>query len=211
WQVKSLLNGLGALVTGITAVIVGASKFKQGAWLIMVLIPVLVLLFSRIRRHFQDVAEQLSMHTVETFEKPQIIPRVVIPISQVHRGTAEAVRYALSISPDVTAVYIELEPGSADQIQVKWDRWWPEVPLVILPSPYRSIVAPLLSYLDETDLAHDDEQLATVVLPEFVTGKWWHNLLHNQTAWLIKAALLYRRRTLGYQRAIIDVPYHLEH
>ena len=211
WQVKASLNGLGAVVTGVTAIIVGVSKFKQGAWLIMVLIPALVFVFYRVRNHYKDVAEQLSMLTLAKVEKTRVIPRVVIPISEVHRGTAEAVSYALSISPDVTAVYIELEPGKANMIQDKWDRWWPEVPLVVLLSPYRSIVGPLLTYLDESDLEHDDGQLATVVLPEFVTSKWWHNLLHNQTAWLIKAALLYRRRTLGYQRAIIDVPYHLEH
>lgn len=211
WQVKASLNGLGAVVTGVTAIIVGVSKFKQGAWLIMVLIPALVFVFYRVRNHYKDVAEQLSMLTLAKVEKTRVIPRVVIPISEVHRGTAEAVSYALSISPDVTAVYIELEPGKADMIQDKWHRWWPEVPLVVLLSPYRSIVGPLLTYLDESDLEHDDGQLATVVLPEFVTSKWWHNLLHNQTAWLIKAALLYRRRTLGYQRAIIDVPYHLEH
>ena len=211
WQVKASLNGLGAVVTGVTAIIVGVSKFKQGAWLIMVLIPALVFVFYRVRNHYKDVAEQLSMLTLAKVDKTRVIPRVVIPISEVHRGTAEAVSYALSISPDVTAVYIELEPGKADMIQDKWDRWWPEVPLVVLLSPYRSIVGPLLTYLDESDLEHDDGQLATVVLPEFVTSKWWHNLLHNQTAWLIKAALLYRRRTLGYQRAIIDVPYHLEH
>ncbi len=83
------------------------------------------------------------------------------------------------------------------------------MPLVILPSPYRSIVGPLLDYLDKTDGEHDDGQLATVVLPEFVPARWWQGFLHNQTAWLLKAALLYRRRHLGYQRAIVDVPYHL--
>ena len=88
--------------------------------------------------------------------------------------------------------------------------WTPEVPLVILPSPYRSLVGPLLDFLDRTDAEHKDGQLATVVLPEFVPAKWWHSLLHNQTAWLLKAALLYRRRRLGFNRAIIDIPYHLQ-
>jgi hypothetical protein len=85
------------------------------------------------------------------------------------------------------------------------------VPLVIIPSPYRTIIRPLLDYLDETDHQHNDGQLATVVLPEFVPARWWQGLLHNQTAWLIKAALLYRRRRLGFQRTIIDVSYHLQH
>lgn len=133
----------------------------------------------------------------------------MIPISGVHRGIVDAVNYARSISPDVTAVYVDLEPGSGERVRERWERWWPGVPLVILPSPYRSIVGPLLDYLDKTDEEHADGQLATVVLPEFVPARWWHALLHNQTAWLIKAALLYRRRHQGYQRAIVDVPYHL--
>jgi len=110
----------------------------------------------------------------------------------------------------VSAVYIELEPGSAERIREKWEQWWPDVPLVVLPSPYRSIVGPLLDYLDKADEEHDDGQLATVVLPEFVPAKWWHGFFHNQTAWLIKAALLYRRRHYGYQRAIVEIPYHLD-
>ncbi|MBU1659970.1 MAG: APC family permease [Chloroflexi bacterium] len=210
WQIKALLNGLGALVTGITTLIVGVSKFRQGAWLITVLIPVLVILFYRIRCHYQDVAEQLTMSTIGKIDRTRAHLRVVIPISGVHRGVSDAINYAQSISKNVTAVYIELEPGSGDKIIEKWNHWWPKVPLVILPSPYRSIVGPLLDYLDQTDEAHGDGQLATVILPEFIPSKWWHSLLHNQTAWLIKAALLYRRRHFGYQRAIIDVPYHLE-
>jgi amino acid transporter len=209
WQVKALLNGLGAMVTGITALIVGTSKFRQGAWLIIILIPVLVILFYRIRSHYHDVTEQLSLSAIKKIDRTRFVPRVVIPISGVHCGISDAVNFAMSISKDVTAVYIELELGSGERIRTKWNLWWQKVPLVILPSPYRSIVGPLLDYLDQTDEEHDDGQLTTVVLPEFVPRKWWHALLHNQTAWLIKAALLYRRRHLGYQRVIIDVPYHL--
>jgi hypothetical protein len=128
----------------------------------------------------------------------------------VHRGIVDAVDYARSISKDVTAVYVELVPGSGERVREKWAHWWPDVPLAVLPSPYRSVVGPLLDFLDRTDEEHADGQLATVVLPEFVPAHWWHSLLHNQTAWLIKAALLYRRRHLGYQRAIVDVPYHLK-
>jgi hypothetical protein len=210
WQIKAGLNGLGALVTGITALVVGVSKFMQGAWLIMLLIPLLVLLFNRIRCHYEDVAEQLTMSSVKKIERTRLHPRAVVLISGVHQGITEAVNYAQSISKDVTALYVEIEPGKGDDIQEKWNHWWPKVPLVILPSPYRSLVGPVLDYLDQTDAEHEDGQLATVVLPEFVPSKWWHSLLHNQTAWIIKAALLYRRRQMGYQREIIDVPYHLE-
>ncbi|MBM3145703.1 MAG: APC family permease [Chloroflexi bacterium] len=210
WQVKAILNGLGALVTGITVLIVGVSKFRDGAWLTIVVIPLLVILFHRFRGHYRDVAEQLSMGALKKVDRTHLVPRVVIPISGVHRGVVDAVNFAFSISRDVTAVYIELEPGGGERVRAKWAQWWPKVPLVILPSPYRSIVGPLLDFLDQTDEEHADGQLATVLLPEFVPSKWWHGLLHNQTAWLIKAALIYRRRHLGYQRAIIDVPYHLD-
>ncbi len=210
WQIKALLNGVGAFITGATTLIVGGSRFSQGAWLTIVTIPFIVVVFLRIRSHYQDIAVQLSMSMVEKVETAPGHPRVVIPISGVHRGIVEAVQFAQSISENVTAVYIELDEGSGDAIRLKWEHWWPQVPLEVLPSPYRSIVGPLLDYLDQVDASYADGQLATVVLPEFVTGRWWQGLLHNQTAWMIKAALLYRRRHLGYQRSIIDVPYHLK-
>ncbi len=141
--------------------------------------------------------------------KPFPPPRIVIPVSGVHRGVVDAVSYARSISNDVTGVYIELDPGTGDTVREAWEQWFCDVPLVVRPSPYRSVIGPLMDYLDETDAAHHDGQQATVVLPEFVPARWWQGLLHNQTTWLLKAALLYRRRRHGYQRAIIDVPYHL--
>ncbi len=108
-------------------------------------------------------------------------------------------------------MYVELEPGAGESIREEWQQWWPAVPLVVVASPYRSMLGPLLDFLDETDRLHNDGQQAIVVLPEFVPAHWWQALLHNQSAWLIKAALLYRRRQSGFQRAIIDVPYHLRH
>jgi amino acid transporter len=209
WQLKAALNGIGALATGLTVLVVGLSKFIEGAWITILLIPALVALFFQIRVHYRRVAEQLSLRGLPPSIKPRVLPRLVIPISGVHRGTVEAVTFARSISSKVTAVYIELEPGAGERVRERWERWWPDVPLVILPSPYRSIIGPLLDFLDETDFQHNDGQLATVVLPEFVPNRWWQALLHNQTAWLLKTALLYRRRRRGYQQAIIDVPYHL--
>jgi len=209
WWLKAGLNGLGALATGTTLLIVGVSKLVQGAWITVLMIPLLVTAFLRIRTHYRDMAEPLSMQGVPLPVLSVCGQRVVIPISGVHRGIVDAVSYAQSISKDVTAVYIELEPGSGEGLRGKWQRWWPDIPLVVLASPYRSVIGPLLDFLDEMDQQHADGQLATVVLPEFVSARWWHGLLHNQMAWLIKAALLYRRRRLGYQRAIIDIPYHL--
>ena len=156
-----------------------------------------------------QIAKELSLRGLPPSLRVPPRPRVVVPIAGVHRGIAEAINFARSISDDVTAVYVELEPGSGQQVRERWDRWWPSVPLVVVPSPYRSIVGPLLDFLDETDSQHNDGQLAAVVLPEFIPATWWQNILHAQTAWVIRTALLYRRRHLGFQRTIIDVPFHL--
>lgn len=209
WALKSLLNGVGALATWMTVLVIGVSKFVEGAWITVLLIPLLVVGFLQVRTHYRHVAQQLSLSGPPPSLEPPPPPRVVIPISGVHRGVIDAVAFARSISQNVTAVYVELEPGSGEKVRQRWERWWPDVPLVTLPSPYRSIVRPLIDFLDETDRAHNDGLLATVVLPEFVPARWWHNLLHNQTAWLIKAALLYRRRRQGFQQVIVDIPYHL--
>jgi amino acid transporter len=209
WTFKLMANGFGALATFATLIIVGYSKFLEGAWLTAILIPALVVLFSRIRAHYREVGRELTLHGLPPSLKPAPTPRVVIPVSGVHRGIVEAVDFALAITRDVTAVYVELEPGEAEAVQKKWKRWWPDIPLVVVSSPYRSIIQPLIDFLDETDTKHNDGQLATVILPEFVPAKWWQSLMHNQTAWLLKAALLYRRRERGFQRVIIDIPYHL--
>jgi amino acid transporter len=211
WLPKALINGGGALATAVAFVVIGVSKFVEGAWITAILIPTLVVIFLKIRSHYLGIGRQLSLRGLSPSPRPPPAPRVVIPVSGVHRGMADAVAFARSISNNVTAVYIELEPGAGESVREVWQDWWPDVPLVIVPSPYRSIVGPLLDFLDETDRQHNDGQQATVVLPEFVPARWWHALLHNQSAWLIKAALLYRRRQHGFQRVIIDIPYHLRH
>jgi hypothetical protein len=209
WGIKSFINGIGALATFSTLIVVIVSKFLTGAWITILLIPLLVLGFRQIATHYRQVRKQLSLKGLPPSLKPVEPTRVVIPISGIHRGVVGAVNFARSISDNVTAVYVELEPGSGEKERLEWESWWPDVPMVVVPSPYRSVVAPLLQFLDETDAQHNDGQLAAVVLPEFIPGLWWQALLHNQTAWLIKAALLYHRRMYGLERVIIDVPFHL--
>jgi amino acid transporter len=209
WQLKSLANAVGALATGVTLLVVGITKFLDGAWITIIVIPLLVVMFLRIRKHYQHMSEQLTMHGLPPTLRPFTQLRVVVPVSGVHRGIVDALRYALTISNDVTGVYVELSPGDSRDVQEKWNHLWPDIPLVIVPSPYRSVIQPLLDFLDKTDTERNDGQQATVVLPEFVPARWWEAILHNQTAWLLKAALLYHRRNLRYQRVIIDVPYYL--
>ena len=210
WRVKMAANGIGALTTGVTLLVVGVSKFLEGAWLTILFIPTIVAGFYSIRAHYQEVRKELSLRGVPPSIKPTPVQRVVIPVSGVHRGIIDAVNFARGISKDVTAVYIEMEPGAGENVRAAWQRWWPDVPLVILSSPYRSIVGPLIDYLDELDPQHNDGQLAAIVLPEFVPAKWWQHALHNQTSWLLKTTLVYRRRNQGYQRIIIDIPFHLK-
>ena len=211
WVIKALLNGIGAVLSAVTLVVVGLTKFLEGAWITILLIAVLIFVFSKIKLHYDQVASELSLPTI----KPSLTPigslPIVIPVSGVHTGVIEAVRYAKSLSNNITAAHVELEPGSGKTLLKKWESWFPGIPLEIIPSPYRSVINPFLHFLDELDSKHDQEHMSAVLIPEFIPAKWWHGFLHTQTAWSIKFALLYRRRHLGYQRMIIDVPIHLKH
>lgn len=210
WRLRAILNALGCLTTGIAVLIIAVTKFVDGAWITLIVIPGVILTFLRIRSHYAEVARELSLRGLPPSLKPVQLSRLVIPVASVHRGVITAVDYAQGISSNITAVHVELEPGSGEALRRDWERWFPAIPLVVLPSPYRSMIEPLLRFLDETDAAHNDGQLATLVLPEFVPARWWQALLHNQTAWLTKAALLYRRRTTNLPRVVIDVPYYLQ-
>lgn len=209
WFAKSMVNGLGALATATTLVVVTLSKFLTGAWITIVVIPLFVVIFKRIAAHYREVGSELSLKGLPPSLRPAETTRVVIPISGIHRGMVGAVNFARSISDNVTAVYVELEPGSGEKLRAEWNDWWPDVAFVVVPSPYRSVIGPFIKYLEETDARLNDGQLATVVLPEFVPNKWWESLLHNQTAWLMKAALLYTRRHTGMAHVVIDVPFNL--
>jgi len=224
WWPKAGMNSAGALAAGMTLVVVGVNKFVEGAWITILLIPVLLVCFVSIRAHYQDVSRQLSMHELSPSELASLpspspvvsvsigstsVPTVVVPIFGVHRGVIDAVAYARSISKNVTAAYVEVEPGAGQRVREEWERWWPDVPLVVLPSPYRSVVDPLLDFLDEIDQERRDRQLATVVLPESIPASRWRRLLHDRSPQLIRNALLDRQRRLGFERLIIDVPYYL--
>jgi len=211
WQLKAFINGLGAFVTGATVLIIGISKFREGAWISVLVIPGFVLLFLRIRKHYEGVSAQLSMHGLPPSLRNFPRPRVVIPVSGIHRGMVDAVNFARSISERVTAVYVNVNPGSGEEgLRRDWDCWFPDVNFVIVPSPFRSLVEPLLTFLDKTDEENNDGMQAVLILPELIPASSLQEILHNQSADEIKKALLYQRRTSGLQRIIIDVPYHLK-
>ncbi len=203
WQRSALVNGLGALTTLVVLCVIIIAKFAEGAWVVILLIPLLVGLFLFIHRHYVEVAHQLSLEGLEP--PPPLRNTVIVPISTLHRGTVNAVKYAEAMAPgNVTAVHISMDPEQTRRIQERWAKWGGKVPLVVLDSPYRSLVRPLLNYIEEVDQRWDND-VVTVVLPEFVAAKWWHHLLHNQTSLLLKGALLFRKN-----KVVVSVPYRLE-
>jgi hypothetical protein len=165
------------------------------------LLPVLVLHFRSIRRHYDSVAAQLSLR--DWAAEPVTRNVVIVPISGVHKAVLRAVRYARGLSPDMRALYVESDPAGTDAIRRDWERWGEGAPLVVRKSPYRSLMEPLLDYIEEVH-AQGPDDFVTVVLPEFVPSRWWHYLLHNQRALLIKGALLFQPNTV-----VISVPYQL--
>jgi hypothetical protein len=208
WKVRMPISAVGAVVTGVVTVVVAVAKFAEGAWISLALMPVLVLLMQAIHRHYEDLKQQLSLERAK-LPRPFKAHKVIVPVNNVHRGILEALRYAKAVSDDVTAVYVEIEPGAREEIERKWERWVPDIPLVVLPSPYRSVVGPILLYLDQVQREAGPDTALTVVLPEFVPRKWWHHLLHNQTALMLKFALLFRQRRLRRYKVLADVPYYL--
>jgi len=214
WQWKAAVNGLGAVATGVVLLVIVASKFIHGAWIVILLIPIFVWMFRTIKRHYVTLAEQLSLEGLEPEEwvgtASHKTYKVVVPVSGMHRGTLAALRFARSLSKDVTAVIVDVVPQFTASVREKWPTWGHDVPLVVLESPYRSTIGPLLTYLDEVDRRESERGLTAIVLPEFVPARWWHHLLHNQTALLLKTVLTYRRGQTDKDRVIVDVPYHLQ-
>jgi amino acid transporter len=201
WRWRVIICGLGALTTGLVMTITGVAKFHDGAWIVVVLGVALVAHFVSINRHYQEVARQLSL---EDFDGPPPIQHtVLVLVGDLHKGVVQALQYARTLSPVAKAVYVETDPEKTRRLEEKWGKWGCGLPLVVLSSPYRMLLGPLLDYLDHL-LALGDHHMVTIIIPEFIPAKWWQHLLHNQTALVIKGALLFRKNVV-----VTDVPYHL--
>jgi amino acid transporter len=201
WMGHAAVNAIGAVLTGLVLLVVALTKFSEGAWIILALIPVHVVWFQGVHRHYGRVAAQLSLRDYQPERRRS--NTVVIPIGGVHRAVLQALEYARSLSPDVRAVYVDVDPQATQNVRKEWDRWGQGVPLVVLESPYRSLMEPLLEYIDQVDAERPNDYV-TILLPEFVPARWWHHILHNQRALLIKGALLFRRHIV-----VTSVPFHL--
>ncbi len=201
WQRSAVINGVGAATTGIATVVVGVTRFAEGAWMVMVVVPILMALFLAVNRHYRAVSKQLRTKTI--IRPRGVPPLVVVPIPNLNLVTRQALAFAQDLSKRVVAVHVTSDMKEAEVIRGQWDEVVGEVPLVIVESPYRMLLPPLLAYVDALRETHPNDMLV-VVLPEFVTKHWWENILHNQTALRLKAALLYRPGV-----SVTSFPYQL--
>jgi hypothetical protein len=202
WWWRSLLNATGAATTALVLVVVAATKFADGAWIVVVLITGLVMTFLAIKSHFDDVARQLSL---DGFDPPRAKEHtVLVLVGDLHRGVVEAIQYAQALSPSAKAVYVEIDPERTRRLEERWGKYGMGAPLIVLTSPYRSLLGPLLEYIDHLQ-EQREKHVVTIIIPEFIPARWWQNLLHNQTALLVKGALLFRKNVV-----VADVPYHLK-
>jgi hypothetical protein len=204
WQYGLAVNTVGALTTGLVAVIQSVTQFTHGAWTVIVLIPLQVYILWRIHAHYSRVAEQLVMDPTEDRSLEDLPePILVVPVPGLNRAVARTIRYARALSKNVTALHVTDDLEEAAELRKRWKEWGTDVPLVILESKYRALTGPLLHYLDVVNKKNPTSPI-TVVLAEYVPRRWWEWPLHNQTALRLKGTLFFRPNT-----AVVDVPYHL--
>jgi amino acid transporter len=201
WRRSVAINGLGATATALVLAVFLLTKFMHGAWIVVVIVPLLVLMFRAIHHYYSRINARLKLGDVLP-----LVPRhnrVIIPVVRVNRGMVQVLEYALGLSRDVQAVYVEIDPAETAQVRRDWEQLHSDVPLTVLPSPYRAFVGVLVDYINAVDAARADD-MVTVLLPEFVTTHWWQQFLHNQPIFLLKTALIYRTGIV-----VSSVPYHL--
>jgi hypothetical protein len=203
WRLSMFINTFGTIVTGTVLLVVAYTKFLYGAWMVLVIMPILVGLLYAINHHYRTVHDALILDRPDEPIPVLKPPVVIIPVARLDRATLQAVAFARSISPSVRAVHIATTAESAEKFARRWERWTKEVPLDVIESPYRSLLQPLLRYIEAIDKR--DDRPITVVLAEFVPRNWWEWILHSQTALRLKLSLLFRPNTI-----VIDIPYHTE-
>lgn len=207
WKAKALLNGVGALATGLVVAIITVTKFSHGAWMVLVFIPFMVFVFKKIRAHYNDMAEQLHL-PLECLDRAATFPTrkniVVVPVSSPTRIVMESIEYAKSTSQHVIALHIATDEESAEKVRVKWDCWQPGVELVTVYSPYRLVIKSIIDFVEKLEKEKDPQDFITVLIPEFEPKKFWHRLLHNQTGWIIRTTLIFKEKVI-----VSTLPYHL--
>jgi len=205
WKSKMLINGFGALITAVVVLIFAVTKFREGAWIVLILTPLLVLVFFTIHRHYKDVVRQLTLEGFAGSPARRGRHRVIMPISGMHQGTLEGLHYARLLSDDVTAIHVSIDPVETEKVRKKWLLWGEGARLVVLDSPYRVFFGPLLEYLHGILDGRQPNETITIVVPQFIPSKGWHKALHMRTAEVLRSELL------SWSGVIVtDVPYHLK-
>jgi amino acid transporter len=204
WQRKALINGLGAFVSLAVLLIFCLTKFAEGAWIVIVLIPIVLLGITKISNHYEALAGELRIDLCQTkIEEKE--PIIIVPIAGIHRAVVASLNYAVSLSPNVIAFYISFTDEEEEKMEEKWEKWNPGVRLVVFRSRYRTIVRPLSEFIERIDAHRTKDQTIMVLLPQFITSKWWHKLLHNQSASRIRSKLQADKDIV-----VATVPYHLQ-
>ncbi len=203
WKFKMLVNGFGAVCTFIVMIVFAVTKFKEGAWIIVILIPVMVAVFFTIHHHYNSLASKLSLDSYKSSIRVDH-QRIVVLVAGVHRGSLSALAYARSLGPDVTAIHVSTDPIESEKVREKWEMFGDGVRLVILDSPYRLFIEPVMDYIQKLLALRMPNEVLTVVVPQFVPAHWWENLLHNQTALTLRFALLFKSGLV-----ILEVPYQV--
>jgi amino acid transporter len=203
WQWKMMVNGFGSICTFVVMIVFAATKFKDGAYIVIILTPILVTIFFSIHHHYKSLAHQLSL---ENHSSPVRLRRnrVIMPVAGVHRGSLAALRYARSLSDDVTVIHISIDEKESEKVKAKWAIWGEGTRLIVLDSPYRVFIEPLLDYIDKLDKLGKAGELITIVVPQFVPKHWWTNILHTRTADTLRKALLNHENIV-----ITEVPYQV--
>jgi len=206
WHHRAVINGVGAVTTGIVAIEVGLSKFLLGAWMVLILVPVLIAGMWGIHRHYRRLESAQLPETPLDYTRLRIRP--IVPIADLNVPAKQALAFARAVADDdvITLVHVTDKVDTADRLRTEWDQWpHGATHLVVIESPYRSLGGPLIRYLREEASTHPADTLL-VVLPEYVPGRWWEHLLHNQTALRLKAKLLFQPGVF-----VVSVPYHIAH
>jgi hypothetical protein len=206
WRLKMLVNGFGAICTAIVMVIFAITKFREGAWVVLILTPFLVTIFFTIHHHYRDLASHLTLAKFSGLPARHTRHRVIMPVSGIHQGTLEALRYAKLLSDDVTAVHVSIDPAETEKVQKKWKIWGEGTRLIVVDSPFRLLIEPLLKYIEEVIDGRQPNETITIVVPQFIPSKRWHNALHMRTANFLREELLSKPGVV-----VTDVPYHVYH
>jgi amino acid transporter len=202
WRRKLAINGIGALITGAVTIIIAVTKFTHGAWFILVLIPAMVYVFHTVHQHYLDVKAQLDFDNYH--HREALKHKIIIPAASLTNVVANTIDYAKLLSDDVKVVHISTDKEFTEKFVKKYETWNPGIELVILDSPYRSVMDPLVEYIVEKDKTKAEGEVVTVLIPEFVTIKWWHRFLHNQTGLLLQNMLVFQTDVV-----VTTVPFHL--